>query len=73
MLAIGAKIHQKMMDNAGGHGTRKARDEDTTEIKGDHNIITKFQLLCSPCPNALDLEIRMSLQLVIKKRQWNGR
>jgi hypothetical protein len=53
--------------NAGGHGTRAAREEYTRRLRNYYNVIMKFQLP-SPEVNAIDLGIWMGLQLAVECR-----
>ncbi len=82
---IAAEIHEKMpwipieqpiylvMDNAGGHGTRAAREEYTRRLRDEYNIIILQQSACSPEVNALDLGIWMSVQAAVEVRHRNRR
>ncbi len=54
------------MDNAGGHGTREAREEYTRQLLEEFNIEIIQQSACSPEVNALDLGIWMSIQLAVE-------
>jgi hypothetical protein len=56
-----------ILDNAGDHGTRAAREEYTRRLRNEYNIKIKFQPACSPEVNALDLGIWMSLQSVVER------
>jgi len=51
-----------VMDNAGGHGTREAREQYTRQLLEDFNIEIIQQSARSPEVNALDLGIWMSVQ-----------
>jgi hypothetical protein len=51
-----------VMDNAGGHGTREAREQYMRQLLEDLNIEIIQQSARSPEVNALDLGIWMSLQ-----------
>ncbi len=42
-------------NNAGGHGTREAKEQYTRQLLENHNIIIKWQLPRSPELNVLDL------------------
>ncbi len=85
MPTIRAEILQKMpwvdcdqpiypiLDNTGGHGTRKEIDGYTKQLREQHNVILRFQPPHSPELNALDLGIWMSLQSFVKCRHRNRR
>jgi hypothetical protein len=62
-----------VMDNAGGHRTRAAREEYTRRLKDKFNIIILQQSACSPEVNALDLGIWMSIQAAVEVRHRNRR
>ena len=55
------------MDNAGGHGTKAAKQEYTEILKQEFNIIVEWQPPSSPELNLLDLGIWMALQSVVEK------
>jgi hypothetical protein len=63
------------MDNAGGHGTREAREEYTRQLLEEFNIEIIQQSAGSPEVNALDLGIWMSVQPRVKcrhrERRWD--
>jgi len=62
-----------VMDNAGGHGTRAAREEYTRRLRNEFNIIILQQSARSPEVNALDLGIWMSIQAAVEVRHRNRR
>ena len=80
MPKLGRSIRQSMehfplnepiflqLDNAGGHGTKKAIGEYTGLLRAQFNIIVKFQPPRSPELNALDNGIWMSLQSHVEKK-----
>jgi hypothetical protein len=61
------------MDNAGGHGTREAREEYTRQLLEEFNIEIIQQSAGSPEVNALDLGIWMSVQPRVKCRHRERR
>ena len=56
-----------MMDNAGGHGTREAREAYITQLLENYNIEIIQQSACSPEVNAPDLGIWMSVQSAVER------
>jgi hypothetical protein len=80
MSLIGAEIHCRtpwiprdcsinlILDNAGGHGTRAAKEQYTRQLLENHNIIIKWQPPRSPELNALDLGLWMSLKSAVEKK-----
>ncbi len=82
---IATMIHQQLhwvprdepiylvMDNAGGHGTKEAREEYTRRLRDDFNIVIIQQSACSPEVNALDLGIWMSTQSAVERSHRNRR
>jgi hypothetical protein len=61
-----------VMDNAGGHGTREAREECTRWLLEEFNVEIIQQSARSPEVNALDLGIWMSVQSAVECRhqEW---
>jgi hypothetical protein len=62
-----------VMDNAGGHGTREAREQYTRHLLEEFNIEIIQQSACSPEVKALDLGIRMSIQSHVERRHQEQR
>jgi hypothetical protein len=56
-----------VMDNAGGHGTREAREAYITQLLENYNIEIIQQSACSPEVNAPDLGIWMSVQSAVER------
>ena len=75
---VGAKIRQKMwwvpmeteidfiLDNAGGHGTDKAKFEYMESLKARFNINIVWQVPQSPDTNILDLGMWCALQSAVE-------
>ena len=55
------------MDNAGGHGTDKVKEEYINILKVDFNVIVAWQVPQSPETNMLDLGAWMTIQSVVEK------
>jgi hypothetical protein len=62
-----------VMDNAGGHGTREAREQHTRQLLEEFNIEIIQQSARSPEVKALDLGIRMSIQSHVERRHQQQR
>jgi hypothetical protein len=62
-----------ILDSAGGHGTRAAKEQYTRKLLENHNIIIKWQPPRSPELNVLDLGLWMSLQSAVEKKQRDQR
>ena len=62
-----------MIDNAGGHGTNKAKKEYEKLLREKYNVILVFQIPNSPETNLLDLGVWRSLQSLVEKLSFRDR
>ena len=56
-----------ILDNAGGHGTTKAKQDYENILKKDYNIILDWQVPNSPETNLLDLGVWMAVQSQVEE------